>query len=256
MDTSGKIVKLHVIDGIICASSRDVYRDYRKRHADVIRAVDDLISNMKALPPTDANLRSLSWFGNDYYYDAKQEKRPCRLMTEEGFSLLVGGFTGQEALEWNIAYHIEFQNMKAKLGPAGARNAYKIFERPPNPQTELFAENETHGKHKPENVVVPFKHQHIQEPEAIAVANFYCNYPLTVFIRETDVWIEPSPEMPAEIAARLEYASEVMNRILKDKSAPPIEDLCARLKKSSPHPLVDLELWSMHHLHQRFTRPQ
>ena len=80
---------------------------------------------------------------------------PCWDMTEEGFALIVGRYTGSEPLAWQIAYHTEFQRMKGLLGRAGAPTAHALFESkaepehrenvvafqgPPKPQHDLFSE--------------------------------------------------------------------------------------------------------------------
>lgn len=153
MTLTDKVVRLREIEGVICASSRDIERDFRKLHRHILQTIDGVLDAMKALPPTSRNLDSLNWFRSDSYFDSKQERRRCYDMTEEGFALIVGRYGGRDALEWQIAYHTEFQTMKAKLGRAGARGAYEVFEPrrepihrdnvvafegPPKPQTELF----------------------------------------------------------------------------------------------------------------------
>ena len=47
------------------------------------------------------------------YTDSKGEKRPAYLLTRDGFSLLVMGFTGAEAVRWKIRYIEAFNALEA-----------------------------------------------------------------------------------------------------------------------------------------------
>lgn len=47
------------------------------------------------------------------YTDSKGEKRPAYLLTRDGFSLLVMGFTGVEAVHWKIRYIEAFNALEA-----------------------------------------------------------------------------------------------------------------------------------------------
>ena len=49
------------------------------------------------------------------YKDASGKQNKCYLMTRDGFSLLVMGFTGQKALEWKLKYIEAFNYMEESL---------------------------------------------------------------------------------------------------------------------------------------------
>ena len=49
------------------------------------------------------------------YTDSKGEKRPAYLLTRDGFSLLVMGFTGAEAVRWKIRYIEAFNALEAAV---------------------------------------------------------------------------------------------------------------------------------------------
>ena len=83
-------IKLLNQDGKVVVSSRVVAQDFGKRHADVIRAIEEYLTN--------AEVRSLNYFIVSSYIDPKGESRKEYLMTRDGFSLLVMGFKGKEAL--------------------------------------------------------------------------------------------------------------------------------------------------------------
>lgn len=49
------------------------------------------------------------------YTDAKGEKRPAYLLTRDGFTLLVMGFTGAEAVRWKLRYIAAFNALEAAV---------------------------------------------------------------------------------------------------------------------------------------------
>ena len=52
-------------------------------------------------------------FRKTTYKDNSNRNRPMYLMNRDGFSLLVMGFTGKEALEWKLKYIKAFNKMEA-----------------------------------------------------------------------------------------------------------------------------------------------
>lgn len=97
-------IKLLNQDGKVVVSSRVIAQDFRKRHADVIRAIEEYL--------TDVEVRSLNYFIESSYIDSKGESRKEYLMTRDGFSLLVMGFKGKEALQWKLKYIEAFNKME------------------------------------------------------------------------------------------------------------------------------------------------
>lgn len=90
-------------------NSRDVAAKFEKRHADVLRDIDNLLQS------TNANLRSLTWFRETSYVDEKGESRRAFDLTRDGFTLLVQGWTGAKALEFKIRYIKAFNKMEELL---------------------------------------------------------------------------------------------------------------------------------------------
>ncbi len=89
-------------DGIAVVSSRVVARDFGKRHSHVC----DAIRNLTAENSEVKNMMIKSTYnhkGNDY---------DEYLLTRDGFSLLVMGFTGKEALQWKLQYIEAFNKME------------------------------------------------------------------------------------------------------------------------------------------------
>jgi len=93
-------------DGKPRASSLDVARVFDKRHADVLRAIDELVSQLET---TQRNFASSSYLAGN----GKMER--CITMDRDGFTLLAMGFTGAEALKWKLAYIAAFNAMEAEL---------------------------------------------------------------------------------------------------------------------------------------------
>ena len=89
----------------IVVSSKEVAEHFEKRHDHVLRDIENLAKK-------DV-LNFGEMFFEDVYEDSYGRKQKCYLMNRDGFSLLVMGFTGDEALEWKLKY-IEAFNMLEK----------------------------------------------------------------------------------------------------------------------------------------------
>jgi Rha family phage regulatory protein len=76
---------LEVVNGRVMVSSLQVAEHFGKRH-------DNILRDIKRLEiPEDFNLRN---FAEIVYEDNRGRKQPMYLMTRDGFTLLVMGFTG------------------------------------------------------------------------------------------------------------------------------------------------------------------
>ena len=82
-------------------TSKDVAEKFGKRHADVLRAVENLITQ---------NCVVKSMF-HESTYENRGKQYPMYLVTRDGFTLLVMGFTGADALEWKMKYMNAFNRM-------------------------------------------------------------------------------------------------------------------------------------------------
>jgi Rha family phage regulatory protein len=94
------------------AASLQIARHFGKRHADVLRSIEDLKAN---LPPEwhERNFAFMSTTVEIGNGAARQD--PACLMTRDGFCLLVMGFTGKKALAWKIKYIEAFNELEAGL---------------------------------------------------------------------------------------------------------------------------------------------
>lgn len=94
---------------ILVVSSRQIAEDFEKRHADVLEGIRGL---KEQIQPTE---KSVGYFIPSEYRDAKGEMRKEYLLTRDGFSLLVMGFTGEKALSWKLKYIDAFNEMEKEL---------------------------------------------------------------------------------------------------------------------------------------------
>lgn len=99
------LIKIINQNGNLVVSSREVAENFEKRHDNVVRDIENLIENeplkneeLKYFIPGTFNHR-----GNEY----KEY-----LLTRDGFSLLVMGFTGSKALGWKLKYIEAFNKME------------------------------------------------------------------------------------------------------------------------------------------------
>lgn len=101
-------VVINNIDGVNVVSSRDVANSFNKRHGDVIRSIEDKME-------VNAILRSPNYFIESTYRDKSNRKSKEYLLTRDGFSFIVMGFTGAEADRWKIKYIEAFNNMEQQI---------------------------------------------------------------------------------------------------------------------------------------------
>ena len=94
-------------DGRVLVSSVDVAEHFEKRHKNVIQSIENLRKSDKGF--TGLN------FQPSEYEDSSGRVLPSYLMTRDGFTLLVMGFTGYKAIEWKIKYIKAFNAMEAQI---------------------------------------------------------------------------------------------------------------------------------------------
>ena len=94
---------------ILVVSSRQIAEDFEKQHKNVLRDIEVLKEQIRP---------AQNWAGyfiSSEYRDAKGEMRKEYLLTRDGFSLLVMGFTGEKALSWKLRYIEAFNEMEKEL---------------------------------------------------------------------------------------------------------------------------------------------
>lgn len=88
-------------------SSVEVAKNFHKRHKHVLQIIRELLG-------VDENSASL-FYESSYIHEQNKQEFPMYYMNRDGFSLLVMGFTGKEALEWKMKYIQAFNEMEQKL---------------------------------------------------------------------------------------------------------------------------------------------
>lgn len=95
-------------DGQMVVSSREVAQNFEKNHRDVLESIRGLI---RGCAENSADL----FIKAEYQNEQNKQMYPEYLLTRDGFSLLVMGFTGEKALEWKLKYIEAFNAMEKSL---------------------------------------------------------------------------------------------------------------------------------------------
>ena len=89
----------------VVVSSRQVAEKFGKLHKDVLESIRNIL----------VAENSATKFYQESTHEYRGQKFPEYLMNRDGFSLLVMGFTGKDALHWKMKYIAAFNEMEAKL---------------------------------------------------------------------------------------------------------------------------------------------
>lgn len=95
-------------NGIPTTTSQKVAETFGKNHKDVLRG----ISLLRAKCPKEFTERN---FAPSEYTDNTGRKLPMYLLTRDGLTLLVMGYTGKEAMKFKLAYIEAFNCMERQL---------------------------------------------------------------------------------------------------------------------------------------------
>lgn len=104
------LIQLQVRDGTPVVGSREVAERFGKRHDHLIRDIEKIKADLGS-PQKWGHLFAESEWENQQNKQTYKEY----LLTRDGFSLLVMGFTGKEALEWKLKYIDAFNKMESAL---------------------------------------------------------------------------------------------------------------------------------------------
>lgn len=105
-------------DGKLVVSSRQVAESFNKQHSHVLRAIKDKITGNPILD-------SEKYFIESTYIDRGKQYIEY-LLTRDGFSFLVMGFTGAKADVWKLKYIEAFNTMERKLKEISKPDSYMI----------------------------------------------------------------------------------------------------------------------------------
>ena len=99
-------IKITTSNGELVVSSRQVAENFGKEHSKVIRSIEGIAN----FGDTQGMFHKVSYVNEQNGQEYKEY-----FMNRDGFSLLVMGFTGKEAMEWKIKYINAFNEMEKKL---------------------------------------------------------------------------------------------------------------------------------------------
>ena len=104
-------------DGIPVTTSRAVAEQFGKNHKEVLRAIENTITQLKETEEGRAfNERN---FAPISLRDAMNREKPAYLLTRDGFTLLAMGFTGAKAVQFKVAYINAFNRMERLIRGGG-----------------------------------------------------------------------------------------------------------------------------------------
>lgn len=92
----------------VVTSSRNVAEDFGKQHKDVLESID---STIEGVAEKSADL----FYETSYVHPQNKQEYRQYLMTKDGFTLLVMGFTGKKAMQFKLKYIEAFNSMEKQL---------------------------------------------------------------------------------------------------------------------------------------------
>ncbi len=95
---------------VLTTTSRQVAEVFEKEHKNVLQSIDNLIMQLE-YAENSAHL----FIRTEYTQEQNKQKYPEYLITRDGFSLLIMGFTGDKALQWKLKYIQAFNEMEKEL---------------------------------------------------------------------------------------------------------------------------------------------
>ena len=95
-------------DGELVVTSRQVAEDFEKRHADVLRDIEVYKNRI-------STTQFCTLFIESEYRASNGKMNKEYLLTRDGFSILVMGFTGAKADEWKLKYIEAFNKMEQAI---------------------------------------------------------------------------------------------------------------------------------------------
>ena len=123
-------ITIKVENDQLLVSSLEIAKNFGKEHKNIIRDVKNL---------TAQNCAVKNEFYETTYKSDRGKQYPMYLMNRDGFSLLVMGFTGKEAVEWKLKYIKAFNEMEQKL--SNIKDSYMIAD--PIERAKRWIEEET-----------------------------------------------------------------------------------------------------------------
>lgn len=101
-----ELINVQQVDGQLLVSSREIATNFEKQHKHVIEKIENTRAENSALQ---------EMFIESTYIASNGKTNKEFLITRDGFSLLVMGFTGSKAMNWKLRYIEAFNKMEQQL---------------------------------------------------------------------------------------------------------------------------------------------
>lgn len=139
-----------VVNNEIVVSSLQIAERFNKEHYHIMRDIKNLIKDMGVSKIGDT---PKMFEKTTYINEQNKQEYPMYLMNRDGFSLLVMGFTGKEALEWKLRYIKAFNSMEQRLKLIEQQEIGRLIERMKGKEvrrtlTDAIKENVPETPHK------------------------------------------------------------------------------------------------------------
>ena len=99
------------IDCVARVDSRKIAEVFEKEHKNVLRDIQHITTPGSGL---SEEFRQLN-FEQSKYVNAQGHKQPCYLLTRDGFTMLVMGYTGEKAMRFKEQYITLFNEMEQQI---------------------------------------------------------------------------------------------------------------------------------------------
>lgn len=97
----------------VLGNTREVALSFGKQHKNILAKIDRTIEEWSK--DNELKNKLVGYFLKSSYIDEKGEYRKEYLLTRDGFSFLVMGFTGKKADKWKVKYIDMFNRMESAL---------------------------------------------------------------------------------------------------------------------------------------------
>ena len=126
-DTEAFAPELTVIDGVAFCTSLQIAEHFKKEHKNVIRDIEATIAQVIETSNKLKSELTENLFQKGEYSLTNNlgfaVKKPMYLLTRRGFTLLVMGYEGVEAMRFKLAYMDAFDQMEQTLKPVAKEQA-------------------------------------------------------------------------------------------------------------------------------------
>ena len=120
-------------DGKAVVSSRDIARVFEKEHRRVLQDIRTIAENDPVW--------GLHNFVHSSYTNEQNKSQPEYLITRDGFTLLVMGYTGEKAMRFKKAYIAAFNEMESRFAPRNYKEALLALVAAEEKKEALEAQN-------------------------------------------------------------------------------------------------------------------